>query len=59
MCFVKYEDHVAEHKAINEKYGVDCDSLSVSEHLNYHLRYQYETGKLTKEQYNRYRGSKA
>ena len=57
MSHVKYEDHIAEHEAINKMFGVDCDSVSVAEHLNYHLEYQFKTGKLTEEQYKRYRPS--
>ena len=55
MCNVKYDEHIAEHKAINKMFNVDCDNLSVSEHLNLHLEYQYRIGKLNEEQYNRYK----
>jgi len=57
MTNVKYEDHIKEHQAINKMFNVDCDTLSVPEHLNLHIEYQFKIGKLTKEQYNRYRPS--
>lgn len=56
MCNVKYDDHKAEHEAINKMFNVDCDNVTVEEHLNYHLEYQFKTGKLSKEQYNKYKG---
>lgn len=55
MCNVPYKDHVAEHKAINEMFNVDCDNLTVEEHLKLHLEYKFKIGELTQEQYNRYK----
>lgn len=57
MCFVKYEDHVAEHEAINKMFDVDCDNVTVEEHLNYHLEYKFRTNQITEEQYMRYKSS--
>lgn len=55
MTFIKYDDHIEEHRKINEMFGVDCDNVSVNEHLNLHLEYQYRTGKLTEDQYKKYK----
>ena len=55
MCFVKYDDHVAEHKAINEMFNVDCDNLPVEKHLALHLEYKYKIGELSEDQYSRYK----
>lgn len=57
MTFIKYDDHIEEHRKINEMFKVDCDTLTVNEHLNLHLEYQYKTGKLTEDQYKKYKQS--
>lgn len=57
MCFVKYEDHVAEHKEINKMFNIDCDNVSVEEHLTYHLEYKFRTNQITEEDYKRYKNS--
>jgi hypothetical protein len=33
MAYCKYDDHIKEHKAINEMFEIDCDNVSVEEHL--------------------------
>ena len=55
IAFIKYEDHVKEHEEINKMFGVDCDNVSVEDHLNYHLEYQFATGKISEEEYNKYK----
>lgn len=55
MCHVKYDNHIAEHKAINEMFNVDCDNLTVVEHLSLHLEYKYRIGEISEEDYNRYK----
>ena len=55
MCFVKLKEHREEHKEINKMFDVDCENISVKEHLKYHLEYKYTIGELTKEQYDRYK----
>lgn len=57
MCFVKYEDHVAEHKEINKMFNIDCDNVPVEEHLTYHLEYKFRTNQITEEDYKRYKNS--
>lgn len=55
MCHTPLKEHLEEHEGINKMFNVDCDNVSVEEHLNYHLEYKYKIGKITKEQYNRYK----
>ena len=55
MTQVPLKQHLKDHKEINKMFNVDCDNVSVEEHLKYHLEYYYKIGKLTKEQYDKYK----
>lgn len=55
MAYCKYDDHIKEHKAINEMFEIDCDNVSVEEHLTYHLEYKFRTNQITEDQYKRYK----
>ena len=55
MAHTPYKEHIEEHEAINKMFNVDCDNVTEEEHLKYHLEYKYRVGKLTKEQYDKYK----
>ena len=55
MANTPYDDHIKEHEEINKMFKVDCDNVSVEEHLNYHLEYKYKVGKITEKQYLEYK----
>jgi hypothetical protein len=58
MTKVPLEEHLEEHDQIDKTYGVDCNSLSVDDHLFLHLKYRYEKGMISLEVFNFYTENK-
>ena len=51
----KYWDHLQEHDEMDAKYGVDCNNMTVKDHLLLHLEYLFFKGEVTEEQYLYYK----